>query len=391
MKKLVISSFLVLATIVAGAQAEFPLDKGCATKKMIERYNSKAQIAGSRMDGSIVVAGNFMLGKEADMAVFLNMEAGVQYDVAIILDREKKNKLYPHSFVWGTAYRDKEEWQTFGRSEGPDVFYTLPIAKKNQQIELDFMGTVYYDLRDADEQHNVCAIVYVVRRYKQEMPSFQANEKPTVVPAIKPENKTEVFDSWSKAKSLFNWQWLEISNDASISKSFSGENYLVAQKGKGFFWSQALMPYSPFPAYWNYKAAFNMLKDSDPKAENGLMLTATYGEETYKILFLINPTDQTYYIGQFNTNTKTWLNLYKGDERPMSKAIRKLEPGKEFTYNNLNLYRDGKTVSFYVNNEVVATFNTGEWGLFNYMTGVGVAGHGIQAYTVKNIEFWKID
>ncbi len=387
----IFSSILLLATLVVAGQAEFALPKGgCATKQMLQRYNSKAQIAGSRVDGTVVVAGNFMLGDKPDMAVFLNMEAGVQYDVAIILDREKKNKIYPHPAVWGEGLIGSDTWQTFPRQEGSDIFYELPIARKNQQVELDFMGTVYYDLRDADEQHNVCAIIYVVRRYKQEMPSFNATEKPTIIPQTPPTEKTEVFSSWTKAKSLYNWQWLELKDDG-VSKYFSGDTYLVAQKGTGYFWSQALMPYSPFPAYWSYQADFGLLKGNNPKAEDGLMLTATYGEESYKLLFLVNPADQTYFIGQFNATTKTWLTLSKGDGRPVSKSIHQLEPGKEFVNNRINLYREGNKISFYVNNDLVTTIDTGQFGIFNYLTGIGVAGHGEQGYTVKNIEFWKMD
>jgi hypothetical protein len=220
-------------------------------------------------------------------------------------------------------------------------------------------------------------------------------DKLTQVPDVEFAEKTEkqLFYDWKGAKANYNWDWLETpKDDAHIYRYFTPQNDLmVVQKVEGMTWTQADLPYTPFPPFWYYEATFHNVKGESTDASAGLLLKATTNNEGIKIIFTINPFKQTYYFGLYNEPSKTWRTLNKEIKSGLfnfSDAIQKLEGSKESVRNKLKIQRSGNNFLLYVNFKLVETVRvplpTSE---LNKLHGIGISSGGKQGYYIDDIRF----
>ncbi len=381
------------------AQAETALNKGgCASKKMRYRYSSKAQIAGSGADGKIVAATNLLLTRQENTAFTFIMEAGEQYNINLIFDSDIKNKMSPHQEAWGNAYINGKLWRKLSKQSGSDIFYDIPVADTRQEVEIKMMGSNYYDLRDAEMPEDACAIIYAVKRKTNAPPTTtevikKTDEPTTFVPEKKPETRNTIFSNWEEAKTKLNWLWLEVpATDKNVRRYFSNNSLMVLQKNSGHSWTQAFLSYKPFPAYWNYEATFNFVKGRADDAVTGLMLPGTKNGEEVKMMFWVNPLNQTWFFGYYNVVSQKWFSFVPGATTPISSAfINKYDSAYNYVANKLSMYREGKKIMLYINNKLVQTIEVSGNVTLNKINGIGITGRGEQGYYVTNPLFWVLE
>jgi hypothetical protein len=206
-------------------------------------------------------------------------------------------------------------------------------------------------------------------------------------------NEKKLFYDWAGAKTNYKWDWLETTkDDATIYRYFTEKNDLmVVQKTEGTTWTQADLPYAPFPPFWYYEATFHNVTGETGTATTGLLLKATSNKEEIKIIFTVNPFKQTYYFGLYNATSKTWRTLnkvLKAGEFNLSDAIQKLEAPKQSVRNKLKIQRSGNNFLLYINFKLVETVKvplpTSE---LNKLHGIGIASGGKQGYYIDDIRF----
>ncbi len=220
-------------------------------------------------------------------------------------------------------------------------------------------------------------------------------DKLTVVPYLLYAETEEniLFSNWTEAKTKYKWLWLETPKDEKkVFRSFYDVNNLsVVQKTKDYCWTQATLPYEPFPPFWYYETKLNKVNGGDNDAETGLLLTAKSNGQIINIYFLINHFNQTYYFSQVNTVTNAWGVLNKqivAKKNNFSSAINKFKPANDFTSNTLKIQRDGYNFLLFINNKLVENIKiSNPSSVLNKLNGIGILGKGKQGYSVDKIKF----
>ncbi len=220
-------------------------------------------------------------------------------------------------------------------------------------------------------------------------------DKLTQVPDVEFAEKTEknIFYNWTGAKANYKWDWLETSkDDATIYRYFNPKNELmVVQKTEGTTWTQTDLPYAPFPPFWYYEATINNVKDESTWVSTGLLLKATSNKQEIKIVFTVNPYNQTYYFGLYNAATQTWnvLNhIVKEKKDNFSDVINKLDASKISVRNKVKIERKGNNFLLIVNNKLVETVKVAvPTSELNKIHGIGISSGGKQAYYIDDIRF----
>ena len=110
-------------------------------------------------------------------------------------------------------------------------------------------------------------------------------------------------------------------------------------------------------------------------------------------MFYVNPFDQPYFFGYYNTISKKWYTIHKvpeNNKHPFSSLINKHDNEKQFVSNRLTIIREGNKVFLLINNRLAETITVTAKSALNKLNGVGVTGSGLQGY-IDQVSFWILE
>jgi len=194
--------------------------------------------------------------------------------------------------------------------------------------------------------------------------------------------------SWyNVANKKYNWSFSDIPcNYPNMSRQINVDNKLYFKStDEGYSW--AISDLHDFkPAAYSYEVYYKVAKNEYNNGTCGILIDIDEGnsKDKSKLLYMIHPREQTFYLGLYNPNTKEWTSFTSPNSNGGWVASNHFKG-----YDNwLRLDKLGDDIIIYLNGNRVFTQNISTSGKpLNNFAGIGIVQGGVISGTSSSISF----
>lgn len=199
------------------------------------------------------------------------------------------------------------------------------------------------------------------------------------------------FDKWKSASENFEWLALESPVDDENCHRYLKNGVLVFNcKSNNYHWGITPLTGQQFSDY-TYEAEY-VVRDTGMQGECGLLIdiNENNGGSTTKLIFLIKPGAQSFYLGTYNPDTYKWTSFTSPNANGgwvNATAIKTFSENREAN-NKLTLKKTGNNIALYANDMLLYTLKiTDATSYLHRFAGVGIIQAGKAAGYMPAIRF----
>lgn len=200
------------------------------------------------------------------------------------------------------------------------------------------------------------------------------------------------FSNWETASKENAWSVLEVPDtDKNIHRYLADGKLKFKTKSGDYIWAFTNLGNAQ-PTTYQYEAVYEIEKQEYNNGQGGILIEIDEGNapDYSKLLFMINPGAQTYYLGMYNHSKSSWTSFTSPEANGGWVASSSLKgfSNKGVSTNKIRLQKTTDEITIYINDQLMFTQNIAASGRpLNKFAGLGIVQGGLMTGNISAINF----
>lgn len=200
------------------------------------------------------------------------------------------------------------------------------------------------------------------------------------------------FSNWETASKENAWTVLEVPDtDKNIHRYLADGKLKFKTKSGDYIWAYTNLGNAQ-PTTYQYEAVYEIEKQEYNNGQGGILIEIDEGNapDYSKLLFMINPGAQTYYLGMYNHSKSSWTSFTSPEANGgwvVSSSLKGFS-NKGVSTNKIRLQKTTDEITIYINDQLMVTQKVAISGRpLNKFAGIGIVQGGLLTGSISAIDF----